>query len=256
MGQRSQIYVRYHVGEEKKLIAKYFGWNYGERMISRARWGMELILEDVRKNTAYQNECQEKRLSEIFDVNFDFPKENILSGNITLDYIPDMYIEGYMNFMLYDDLKNQYSVPDSVIAKLSECALDEWYPILKKECTNAVVSDLQYLERISSLTSGQALDAMTEEEFETVVDRSESVKNDVNAYERKLKVQEEMLEYIGTLFYQHDMAAWRNLENRKRQQKVADKCMETLLTHPDLFETLESKQQIMYFVRQTILYMV
>lgn len=184
------------------------------------------------------------------------PKENILSGNITLDYIPDMYIEGYMNFMLYDDLKNQYSVPDSVIAKLSECALDEWYPILKKECTNAVVSDLQYLERISSLTSGQALDAMTEEEFETVVDRSESVKNDVNAYERKLKVQEEMLEYIGTLFYQHDMAAWRNLKNRKRQQKAADKCMETLLTHPDLFETLESKQQIMYFVRQTILYMV
>ena len=119
-----------------------------------------------------------------------------------------------------------------------------------------MVSDLQYLERISSLTSGQALDAMTEEEFETVVDRSESVKNDVNAYERKPKVQEEMLEYIGTLFYQHDMAAWRNLENRKRQQKAADKCMETLLTHPDLFETLESKQQIMYFVRQTILYMV
>ena len=28
------------------------------------------------------------------------PKENILSGNMTLDYIPDMYIEGYMNFML------------------------------------------------------------------------------------------------------------------------------------------------------------
>lgn len=34
MGQRSQIYVRYN---EKLLFARYFQWNYGTRMISRAR---------------------------------------------------------------------------------------------------------------------------------------------------------------------------------------------------------------------------
>lgn len=187
------------------------------------------------------------------------PKEDVLSGRIDLRFIPDMYIEDYMNFMLHDDLKHHYCVSDSVIAKLSECALDEWYPVLKKECTNAVISDLQYLERISSLTSGQTLDAMTEEELEAVLDQSERVKDYVNAYERKLKVQEEMLEYIETLFYQHDMAAWRNNENLKRQQRVANKCMETLQKHPDLyfgFDTPESKQQIRYFVRQTILYMI
>ena len=36
MGQRSQIYVRYNVNDEsgqnyKGLIARYFGWNYGEK---------------------------------------------------------------------------------------------------------------------------------------------------------------------------------------------------------------------------------
>ena len=38
MGQRSQIYVRYtNEKGEHFLTARYFGWNYGERMISRAR---------------------------------------------------------------------------------------------------------------------------------------------------------------------------------------------------------------------------
>ena len=42
MGQRSQIYVRLKDKEGNKyLIAKYFQWNYGERMISRAKYGIE-----------------------------------------------------------------------------------------------------------------------------------------------------------------------------------------------------------------------
>lgn len=34
MGQRSQIYIRYENGEKKGLIANYYSWNYGEKMIS------------------------------------------------------------------------------------------------------------------------------------------------------------------------------------------------------------------------------
>lgn len=38
MGQRSQIFVRYQETDgTRKLVARYYGWNYGERMISRAR---------------------------------------------------------------------------------------------------------------------------------------------------------------------------------------------------------------------------
>ena len=49
MGQRSQIYVRYNKNNTQKgLIANYYGWNYGERMISRARWGIEFIKEHFK----------------------------------------------------------------------------------------------------------------------------------------------------------------------------------------------------------------
>lgn len=47
MGQRSQIYIRYNIeyqGKQYKgLIARYYPWNYGERMISRARSIIEYI---------------------------------------------------------------------------------------------------------------------------------------------------------------------------------------------------------------------
>lgn len=40
MGQRSQIYIRFNdnrMESGKGLIALYYQWNYGERMVSRAR---------------------------------------------------------------------------------------------------------------------------------------------------------------------------------------------------------------------------
>ena len=40
MGQRSQIYLR-HNGD--LVFANYYQWNYGERMVSRARWGIGYI---------------------------------------------------------------------------------------------------------------------------------------------------------------------------------------------------------------------
>lgn len=44
MGQRSQIYVIYKDNQNRDCIsATYFQWNYGERMISRARYLMGWI---------------------------------------------------------------------------------------------------------------------------------------------------------------------------------------------------------------------
>ena len=40
MGQKSQIYVRF---DKELVVANYYRWNYGERMISRARYGIEYI---------------------------------------------------------------------------------------------------------------------------------------------------------------------------------------------------------------------
>lgn len=70
MGQRSQIYVR-HNG--RLIIANYYQWNYAERMISRARWGIEYLKEfvDNQYNWAFRDKSYITRFSRIFDTNFD-----------------------------------------------------------------------------------------------------------------------------------------------------------------------------------------
>lgn len=70
MGQRSQIYVRYG---NKLVVANYYQWNFGERMINRARYGIEYIKDNLiqYKDYIFNNSYEMKRLGRIFDVNFD-----------------------------------------------------------------------------------------------------------------------------------------------------------------------------------------
>lgn len=87
MGQRSQIYIRYDVTTKsgdnyKGIIARYYGWNYGERMVSRARY----ILENIyHRYIPYQYTWNDKkeleRLSRFCDINFDM-KDIATSLNI------------------------------------------------------------------------------------------------------------------------------------------------------------------------------
>ena len=69
MGQRSQIYIRIKDEDgNTTLFAKYFQWNFGERMISRARYGIEYI----KRNMEYINQdTVQQRINKIFDINFD-----------------------------------------------------------------------------------------------------------------------------------------------------------------------------------------
>lgn len=87
MGQRSQIYVRYPKSEGKKgLIAKYFGWNYGERMVSRARHGMEYIHETHSKDSHNRFVDMDfvEKIKRIFETNF-----NLIDVAITCDIIKE-----------------------------------------------------------------------------------------------------------------------------------------------------------------------
>lgn len=70
MGQRSQIYIRY---DEKLIVANYYQWNYGERMISRARAAIEWMKEylDEGHFFVFENTTYTKKLSRICDINFD-----------------------------------------------------------------------------------------------------------------------------------------------------------------------------------------
>lgn len=70
MGQRSQIYVRFTDKEGKKyLYARYYGWNYGERMVSRAKHSLEWI--QLMKNYFHVFTHEPQRLIRILDTNFD-----------------------------------------------------------------------------------------------------------------------------------------------------------------------------------------
>lgn len=81
MGQRSQIFVRYQETDgTRKLVARYYGWNYGERMISRARHTMEWLKE----NCKYTSLCVEK-IPRILDTNFDM-RDCVISSDILKEY--------------------------------------------------------------------------------------------------------------------------------------------------------------------------
>lgn len=101
MGQRSQIYVRYNDKERKGLIANYYQWNYGERMISRARYGIECILARMEYGSWYfQDKRNRLQLSRILDVNFDM-KDVQLSIDIIAEreeYAPEDNFNNYVFF--------------------------------------------------------------------------------------------------------------------------------------------------------------
>lgn len=92
MGQRSQIYIRIWDDNEKnpKLYAKYYGWNFGERMISRARHGLEYI----RGYLEYINlDSTKEKINRIFDVNFDM-KDILVTRDIIKEWLED-FIDYY-----------------------------------------------------------------------------------------------------------------------------------------------------------------
>lgn len=60
MGQRSQIYIHFNVGDNEGMVARYFQWNYGERMISRARSIMEFLDRDYNLLLGEHDNSKEK----------------------------------------------------------------------------------------------------------------------------------------------------------------------------------------------------
>lgn len=103
MGQRSQIFVRYEENGQKKMIARYYQWNYGGRMISRARYGIEW-LKDMYKYTPEF----ERKLYRILDTNFDMI-DCVISSDIIKEFIDDYWEnDGYTlnNFMFYQQDNN------------------------------------------------------------------------------------------------------------------------------------------------------
>lgn len=87
MGQKSQIYIRYEEDGVKKLIARYYQWNYAERMISRARYLLEWL--ESNKNFTWEIERKAYRIA---DTNFDFI-DCVISSDIIKEFQDDLSSE-------------------------------------------------------------------------------------------------------------------------------------------------------------------
>ena len=132
MGQRSQIYVRYTNDKgEHFLTARYFGWNYGERMVSRARHTMEWILDNFRYGQHYLS-TDNTKLVRIIDTNFDM-HDVVISSDIIEEYFEyfsdESFADNVFKFQDNNDGKLFIDVhPNGVIKYAfidSSCNLDK-----------------------------------------------------------------------------------------------------------------------------------
>ena len=105
MGQRSQIYIRNNnpkYGDKPILKAIYFQWNYGERMISRARTLVEWIVDYYFEHDYY---VEMDKLFELAKINFDMQDcANVL--DIIAEYkryLPDYIKMNPNDVIFYDD---------------------------------------------------------------------------------------------------------------------------------------------------------
>lgn len=98
MGQRSQIYVR---ASGQLIVANYYQWNYAERMISRARYGIEYI-DSVKdySNWIFLRDVNVEHLRRILDVNFDL-KDYQISSKIIEEW-KDVFPDKPFNDVVFD----------------------------------------------------------------------------------------------------------------------------------------------------------
>lgn len=140
MGQRSQIYVRYG---KKLVIANYYQWNYGERMISRARYGIEYIKENYLKykDWIFNNTDYMKKLSRIFDVNFDM-KDIVISHDIVKEWKEQFPEDDFNDFVF----RFQGNNDGKLFVDISEDGVIK-YAFIDWECnTNNIMDAKQYMD--------------------------------------------------------------------------------------------------------------
>lgn len=140
MGQRSQIYVRYN---KKLVVANYYQWNYGERMISRARYGIEYIKENYLKykEWIFNDASYVRKISRIFDVNFDM-KDVAISQDIIEEWKEDFQEDNFNEFVF----RMQDNNDGKLFVDISEDGIIK-YVFLDCECnTDHIMNATQYMD--------------------------------------------------------------------------------------------------------------
>lgn len=87
MGQRSQIYLKYPIGDNGKfgLIANYYSWCYGERLISRAAWAIRFLSGMIYPEYSFMTEEHVEKMRRYLDVNFDM-HDVVISSDLVKEF--------------------------------------------------------------------------------------------------------------------------------------------------------------------------
>lgn len=68
-----------------------------------------------------------------------------------------------------------------------------------------------------------------------------------------MEIETNIRSIISQIFGEYDM---RNIQNEQRMQRVINFCMSDLESHPLLKESLKTKEELRFFIMQSILYCI
>ena len=93
-------------------------------------------------------------------------KEDFLNGKVTADSIPDIYWEEWIDFLLRDDFKNHYNLPETEINKLDNTPTYEWYETLVADGYESVADEADIKEITDPLQADWGgFDAMNKDDL-------------------------------------------------------------------------------------------
>ncbi len=86
-----------------------------------------------------------------FGVYDKIDKEDFLRGKVSALHVPYVYWDGWVDFILKDDFKNHYKLPEAEINKLDNTPPYEWYETLVADGYESVANDAHIKETTDPL---------------------------------------------------------------------------------------------------------
>ena len=193
MGQRSQIYVRYEKDGKNYLTARYYQWNYGERMISRCRWTIEWIKANLAHEWYFT--AEKEKLMRIMDVNFDM-HDIVIGCDIVKEY--NDYRKKYDDYSFNDYiLKYQDNNDGKLFIYIKDDVIK--YAFLDSECNTEDVMDAeQYMTwNCENWIESEYIDDEYKEEIKANFAAIEGM--------AVLMTKEEVEDFIGCVYYEEEL---------------------------------------------------
>lgn len=194
MGQRSQIYVSLRDGvrnkegviadgSTKELTALYFHWNFGSRMISRAK-GLIAWLKGHAQYITYEK----AKIKRIAETNFDFrdivDSQDLIAEaeEYATDCAANVYIfqwadnnDGKLFISLEDDGSIKYCfTDDSCTAPMTAEEYMKWDTAsTEAECGSNYAENCKWLKENATLMTAQELDDFINAQYNNVRENKE-----------------------------------------------------------------------------------